>query len=509
MKTVLRLLDGTEISSGDPAKNAVRSLKLTKKVNEGQELTPGSCCAAMAEIDLILSESDSPIRAGDELEVMQQGEGRVLMGLFTAEKPEQTGRLCRITAYDRITRLDRDLTQWLSGLTKWPYPLQAFTQMVCRECGTELDCGAMLNKNFPVQKFFCGGITGRQLMRWAGELSCCFCTASPSGKLLMQWYTPPARQILPDGPLYYYQDSLKLTDYQVKPVEKVQIQRDSTDIGVLWPDSPEAKNTFQITGNYLTFGAEKELLRDAASQICTRLAKLSYTPCSLSVPFWSDLTPGSGVFVTAPGGKKIETLIMERVQEGFRARISCTGSPERSSVSAVNHRSYQNLSGRVLHLQTDMDGIRAENSDMQGKVSALQMDVEGIQTTVTAGAQRTDKTLEQLQQNQTQLQQDAEKLSLQVQTIRQDGVQKVITETGYQFDSDGLRISKSGQEIANRMDNTGMYVERSGAPVLTANAAGVQATDLQARNYLIIGDNARFEDYSDGNDLRRTACFHI
>lgn len=85
------------------------------------------------------------------------------------------------------------------------------------------------------------------------------------------------------------------------------------------------------------------------------------------------------------------------------------------------------------------------------------------------------------------------------------GIDSITTATGYTFDKDGLRIHKSGDEIENLLDNTGMYVKRGADDVLTANAGGVQAINLTARQYLIVGENSRFEDY-DGN---RTACFFI
>ena len=57
----------------------------------------------------------------------------------------------------------------------------------------------------------------------------------------------------------------------------------------------------------------------------------------------------------------------------------------------------------------------------------------------------------------------------------------------------------------NTLDNTGMYVRRNSTDVLVANDKGVTATDLTAKGYLIIGNNARFEEYSNN----RTACFYI
>ena len=88
-------------------------------------------------------------------------------------------------------------------------------------------------------------------------------------------------------------------------------------------------------------------------------------------------------------------------------------------------------------------------------------------------------------------------------------VNSVTTTTGYTFNADGLTIYKSGEEIKNLLNNTGMYVTRSDEEILTANNEGVSAINLTARQYLIIGANSRLEDYSNGIDNHRTACFFI
>ena len=80
-----------------------------------------------------------------------------------------------------------------------------------------------------------------------------------------------------------------------------------------------------------------------------------------------------------------------------------------------------------------------------------------------------------------------------------------VKETGYTFDKDGLNIHKDGEEMHNTLNNKGMYVKRGSTEVLVADSDGVNAINLTARQYLIVGKNARFEDYQDN----RTACFYI
>ena len=55
------------------------------------------------------------------------------------------------------------------------------------------------------------------------------------------------------------------------------------------------------------------------------------------------------------------------------------------------------------------------------------------------------KTLTDLCYNE----QTGQKLELQLQTITQEGTQRVKTKTGYLFDENGLKITKQGQEMEN------------------------------------------------------------
>ena len=127
-----------------------------------------------------------------------------------------------------------------------------------------------------------------------------------------------------------------------------------------------------------------------------------------------------------------------------------------------------------------VDGKISTNvKDINGRVSSLEQDADGIKIKV-----------KELEEKETE-------------------INHIVTTTGYSFNNDGLLIQKSGEEISNLLDNTGMYVKRSGEKILTANNKGVEAINLTAKQYLIIGKNSRFEDYKNGSSDCRTACFAI
>lgn len=148
----------------------------------------------------------------------------------------------------------------------------------------------------------------------------------------------------------------------------------------------------------------------------------------------------------------------------------------------------------------------AERFAYKSDMASLSVKVDGI----SADVAHAEETIEGLRSDIVSVQQSATDLSITVQQVIDNGAEKVTTkEAKYTFDDDGLKIAKSGEEMANKLDNTGMYVTRSGETILQASNEGVIATDVKVRNYLIVGSHARFEDYSDGSDRNRTACFYI
>jgi hypothetical protein len=94
-------------------------------------------------------------------------------------------------------------------------------------------------------------------------------------------------------------------------------------------------------------------------------------------------------------------------------------------------------------------------------------------------------------------------------SIETNGVGLVTTTTG-RFDHEGLMIDNTASATKTQITPDGMTVYSKNAndeesKVLVANSDGVDAIDLHAKTYLIVGGRSRFENY--GNN--RTGCFWI
>ena len=153
---------------------------------------------------------------------------------------------------------------------------------------------------------------------------------------------------------------------------------------------------------------------------------------------------------------------------------------------------------------TNTDYTAASTTDKTLKKTIIRVDKQDNK--ITALAERTDSLESGLADvtRKAEMTISPEAVDIKISEAI-NGIDSVETSTGYTFDKDGLNIHKDGEEMHNTLDNTGMYVRRSGTDVLTANNDGVNAINLTARQFLIVGENARFEDYP-GN---RTACFYI
>ena len=157
---------------------------------------------------------------------------------------------------------------------------------------------------------------------------------------------------------------------------------------------------------------------------------------------------------------------------------------------------------------TETDYKAASETDRRINKTILRVDkqeqlISALVTTTTNKTNELSGELEKLTKS-VETTMSAEDIKILVSSTV-EGKDSITTSMGYTLNDEGLRIQRSGEEIENKLDHTGMYVNRNDDNVLTANNEGVDAINLKTRQFLIIGDNSRFENY----EKKRTACFYI
>lgn len=419
MKNIIVLPDGTRISSGADAERSIKSCTLTECVNSGTELTLGSACCFCLEAQILTKGVKPGLNTGDLIKLYKADDqgNEVKIGTFRLDAPsKKSDNIYKITAYDRIANLDKDLTAWLKSLPGWPYELEPFADMVCYACGLPYLRSDIPNADFPVHQFFKSGVTGRQLMQWIGEIAGRFCHATAEGEITFGWYTSSGLTVRSTGERYYFGGALTYDDYEVAPIDAVQLRLADGDNGALWPEietgtvtydflnvrsgagtgyekvgelardetvriyekktvdgavwgridqgwicitgyvtleTVAADNPYVITGNAILLARVTDDLRPYLKNIQSQLAALpAYKPCKVSLPAGMDIRAGQTVRVVDKHGNAFTTLVMTKTQAGQRDTLECTGSPRRDSSSAVNNKSAAQLAGEAVDNQS-------------------------------------------------------------------------------------------------------------------------------------------------------------
>ena len=392
LQPILTLPSGTELKGGSPG-SAVKSLTLHTAVNAGQEFTIGSAFSDYIEAEIWADPGGSlQITAGDALTYYRQDDAgnRTKVGVFYAEKPTRTKRNSyKVTAYDTMSKLDADFSGWLrANQAQFPKTIWQLVQLACQRAGVALASSSLpINGSYSVQAFYADDLTCRQIISWAAEAAGCYAHMNADGKLQFLTYTDKrsTAKITPDGAsnsTAYYADSLSYEDYTVKAIEKVQIRQSDSDVGVIYPDSTTATNTYAVQGNLLLTTGTEANLKSVVQNLYNVLKNVTYIPCKVSVPSSSGLACGQIVHVKDARGREFDTYLMSATISSGKASFESVGSASRESSSAVNSQSYKNLTGKMLEIKTSVDGLEVKASDLTGKYTDLKATVDGLSSEV-------------------------------------------------------------------------------------------------------------------------------
>lgn len=168
---------------------------------------------------------------------------------------------------------------------------------------------------------------------------------------------------------------------------------------------------------------------------------------------------------------------------------------------------------KVDKANKEIEIVASQAEENSNSIAAIKVNVNSINATVQQQQQNLDDSIDSLNNDVAALNETVASARLESQQailefkqeIKQDGIDKVTTSTGFTFNEEGMTVEKSGREMKTTITEDGMTVYRSGEGVLQANNEGVKAKNLHANTYLIIGNNSRFEDYK----YDRTGCFWI
>ena len=166
---------------------------------------------------------------------------------------------------------------------------------------------------------------------------------------------------------------------------------------------------------------------------------------------------------------------------------------------------------RVDKVNKEIQMVASETDNNSTRLSSLEINTESITASVENMQKSNNESfstingeIEELT-NKVNASMTSEQVKLEIKSELSKGTTKVETNTGFTFNDEGLTVEKANSEMKTQITEDGMTVFKNDEAVLTANNIGVDAVNLHATTYLIIGTNSRFEDYDDN----RTGCFWI
>ena len=351
LKTIIVFPDGAELSSGINNANAIQNFSITECVNIGEELTIGSVCCNSIDVKIFTPSGEFNIDAGTEVTVYREDQTgtRHKVGVFVLDKPTRaTANTMKVVGYDRISKLDKDLTAWLAEYDGWDIEPLDFAEDVCAACGLQFVYSGQPNNDYRITPFTKSQVSGRQLIKWIAELCCCFCRANADGNIEFAWYKENDIEISATGENYYLQNGLSYDDFVIDPIEMAQIRLADSENGVPWPLAAEGINSYIITGNPLMPSSISDPLLDSILvNIEARLETVSYAPCKVSIPANMNIHAGDILRITDKNGKRITCYVMTKKQEGLKDTLECFGSKRRDSTQAMNSKTQQEIADQA------------------------------------------------------------------------------------------------------------------------------------------------------------------
>ena len=544
LKNKLVRSDGSIIDS-----SVIISCEFTEEVNSGTNLAFGDVTSSELSVEIRSTEA---IQQGEVLTYyMIEDDVETLIGEFITEKPTVASRSSiKFSAYDNIVKTEKHFSDWLrENQSLFPITLLQLVQYACSYCDVVLATADFPHAELSVGAFYADDITCRQILAWASSVAGRFVRANEAGEIEFAQYTEnlatgvtyrsgyanpmnivvtdtdgnvvitsEEMSVADDGQgnviakifdisvvdvngnvtlatgtaVPYMQGTLSYETYQTDTVTRVQIKHSDNDVGVIYP-AEATGNCYTISQNMILGACSTEDVTAVAQTLYEQLSSVTYVPFSVTLPRTLKVRAGEIIGVRDVNGKAFISPIMKMNVSASGVTISCTGDKSYDSNAAVASEKLTNLTGKVMEISKSVDGLTIANRDLDGRVGSLELNTEEFQVQIRNEVDDLAK-----------IAMTSDQVKIEVSNALK-GVDSVKTSTGYTFDEYGLNIHKDGYDMHNTLDNEGMEVLRNNEKILTAKADGVTAINLTARKYLSVGNNARFEDYSNN----RTACFYI
>lgn len=333
----------------------------------------------------------------------------VPLGTFLPEQPKKRrASQIAIAASDRMIKFDRDAGAFLAGLA-YPVSLGALLSQLCEYVGVPLATATFINSTRILDEAPFEGeqVTCRELLRWIAEAACAYGRMTRDGELELAWYS--AKPV--DIPMNQYFD-IDVAEYEVQPIDKLQILGSESDIGVIIGDGD---NGYQIMDNPCLYGDSDAEIRPLGVPIFNRLEAFApFRPITArAVCDWA-IRPGDMISITLNGISyplPVYRQVITWNGGGARVNYENTGAPRRPVMSQSNRRVF-NQKKAMHEISETVDGITRRIVDAEGNIANMQLSVDGLSVEISNKV-GDDEIISKINQSAEQVSILAERISLE------------------------------------------------------------------------------------------------
>lgn len=396
-------------------------------------------------------------------------------GTYYIKDISKRGNKATLTAYDCISLLDEVADAWVSTIS-YPITLTRMINSMGNKVGLNISSIANLNRaSYTVyNNFMTSNITYRQILQYIAQILNVNFIAdlSQTNNITYKAYT--STTVVIDNSKYI---KLTMSDYEIEPIDKVQIQSTFDDIGYV---AGTGTNAYIVTENPLFFTSEKQsTITTIASQLLGELKTIKYTPMKFST--YKDFGINCGDIITVNGKT---CYVMKKSIKSSGCGFECIGNKRRdtqktevnSAITALNNktneliRTVDETKSTLTEVKGSMKTITDEQGNIKEQIATITTDVSEVKQT----ANGLTSTVSSVQTTLNNLDGEVETLKTKQSTIEQN-VNSITTKVeSVEETANGAKTAASeAQQTANSFSTKITAVEN------TANSAATTASEAK------------------------------
>lgn len=487
----------------------LKSVEVNRTCEEGKLF--GMCISQKATIKILDSAAGFAITSLHTLKIyFDNGQGYLspLPTFYITDiKKDRVTKEITITAYDLLNNAE---THTVNELGLSSYTIYQFAQACANLLGaTGLSLVNIAETDEMMQLSYAQGanFNGTEKIRMAlsalAEITQTIIYFDYNNNLTMKRYSKEETDTITSAEYFNFEYTGAAA---VRKVVSVTELGDNVEVG-----AAESLNTVTVYFRNNPFLELRDDLDTILSTALDNMSNISFRNFELSARGNYLLELGDYITITDPKGVALRTYLLNDTMSyngGFSQKLSLHYKEGKQTPAnpATLGETLKATSAKVDKVNRKIELLASEENINASKLAALEITTSNISASVENVQQANENingSIDELTQkvNATM---SAEDIKLEIKTEIANGTAKVETATGYTFNEEGLTIAKSGSEMTTTITEDGMTVKKDGNAVLIADHEGVNAIDLRATTYLIIGKNSRLQD--NGN---RTVCFWI